>query len=611
MGTPLNDGNSMFVRVTSTPNSPRKAIKVVESVREGFRVKQKVLCYIGIASDESEIDKLKQIGKEFIEREQRRRASDSQPPSLSEAHPSEEHGEKTGPLTTVKLGETKKGRKTRIHLTDVLSKDQLSLADLEEESRLVEGIHDIAGFVYDDLGYNTLLSRASDNELLRDLVLMRLANPSSKMSTKNTLQNHYARSHHLDSIYRVMDKVFPKIQNLKTMTFQKTKFLIPGKIDLLLFDCTTLYFESTVVDDLRKYGFSKDHRFNTTQVVLALATTRDGLPIGYELFEGNKAEVSTLLECIEKWNTSLDIERVCFVADRAMMSDKNLKSLEQKNYTYVVAAKLRALPDSLQEQLLLEKNYKIACFGDSIGWIGEFTYQNRRLIVSYKTTRAQRDFHQRAKIVEKIQKKLGKEGHTQKLITNQGVKKFTTSDRSKSKLSQNKIDYDAQWDGLHGIITNIQPKKTAEEIKLEKAEIEARLHKGLSAPEPERVEREEAVPLLLRYGRLWRIEESFRINKHTLSMRPIYHFKPERIQAHIAICYMAFSVLRHMEYKVQLTQKISLQELLAELTQIQSSFYRHKPTGKLYRMPGKFSSTARKIYKTFQVQRQNNAQVAQ
>lgn len=92
-------------------------------------------------------------------------------------------------------------------------------------------------------------------------------------------------------------------------------------------------------------------------------------------------------------------------------------------------------------------------------------------------------------------------------------------------------------------------------------------------------------------------------------MRPIYHFKPERIKSHIAICFMAFSVLRHMEYQTKLTQKISLEAMIDELIHTQASYYRHTPTGRMYRMPGKFSHNAAKIYKAFQIQRNNNAQV--
>jgi transposase len=584
----------MFVRTTSTRNSPRKSVKVVESVREGFKVKQRMLLHVGIGKNDEEIEKLKCLGNEFIMQEQLRREAASPQQSLFEPDSHEERLAKINRFNALK-GSKRLGRKAKVTLKDVASSDLLSLADLVEEKRVVEGIHDIAGHVYRELGYDQLLERVKDKELLKDLTLMRLACPSSKMKSQNILSGRYAKTHDLDAIYRLMDKIFTKIDDIRTITFNKTKALIPGTIDLLLFDCTTLYFESTETDDLRKFGYSKDHRFNTTQVVLALATNSDGLPIGYELFEGNKAEVKTLISCIESWKKSFNIGQVCFVADRAMMSDDNLVELESKNYTYVIAAKLRCLPVALQNEIMLEKNYKIESFGSEIGRVGEFEYNKRRVIVSYKTNRASRDAHQRDKIVSKIQKRLGVEGDTQKLITNQGVKKYTQSGESRTVLAQAKIDNDAMWDGLHGVITNIKPKKN----KAEKAEL---------AVIDTKDEGEDAVAVISRYSRLWKIEESFRINKHTLSMRPIFHFKPERIKAHIAICYMAFSVLRNMEYKVKLTQKISPERMIDELVNVQASLYRHTPTNRLYRMPGAFSNDAAKIYKTFHIKRKNNAQ---
>ena len=84
-------------------------------------------------------------------------------------------------------------------------------------------------------------------------------------------------------------------------------------------------------------------------------------------------------------------------------------------------------------------------------------------------------------------------------------------------------------------------------------------------------------------------------------MRPIFHFKTERIHAHIAICYMAFAVLRHIEYAVALTQKISPQVIIEELMEVQASILRDTVTGKLYRMPSRFSHTASKIYKAFNI----------
>ena len=562
----------MYIRVTSTKNSPRKSVKVVESIREGYKVKQVMVCHVGIASNEKEIEKLKHIGIEFIAQEQLRREKNSPQLSLLEPETIEEriHNiEKS-------LSEKNLGRKQLVKLQNVTAEDKVSLSDLVEEKRIIEGFHDVAGHVYDLMNYQ-VLKHKKDNELLRDLVLMRLVEPSSKLKAKQILDARFSRTHDIDSIYRVMDKLYPKISEIKLKTFQRTQTIIPEIIDVIFFDCTTLYFESITTDELRQFGYSKDHRFNTTQVVLALATNSDGLPIGYELFEGNKAEVKTLLECLKSWKESFNIKSVCFVADRAMMSDDNLKALEKENHHYVIAAKLRALPEELISEVMSEKNYQAQTINNEFGWIGEFKYKKRRLIVSYKTKRASRDAYQREQIIQKIKKRIGTDSDTKKLITNQGVKKYTKSEDSKTIIDQDKIEKDAAWDGLHGVITNLSEEK--------------------------------ASAVLARYTRLWKIEESFRINKHTLSMRPIYHFKTERIKTHVAICFMAFSVLRNMEYKIKLTQKISLETMIDELTHVQASYYRHIPTGKVYRMPGKFSHNASKIYKAFQIKRNNNAQV--
>jgi transposase len=556
----------MYIRVTSTPKSPRKSVKVVESIREGLKVKQVMIHHVGIASNEKEIEKLRQLGMEFIAQEQLRREKETGQLSLfGDDTPKERLESLQNQLAK------KRGRKPLTKLEDLTDSDSVILKNLVEEQRVIDGLHDIGGHVFAQLDYDKILSGKKNVELLRDIVLMRIANPSSKFKAQRLLANRFARAHDLDAIYRMMDKVYPKIDEIKAKTFQRAQQLIPESIDILFFDCTTLYFESTETDDLRRFGYSKDHRFNTTQVVLALATNSDGLPLGYELFEGNKAEVGTLLACLDSWKKQFNIGSVCFVADRAMMSEANLNALESRGHQYVVAAKLRAMPEQLRTDILLDKHYNATLLGNELAWTGEFTYKNRRLVVSYKNSRARRDAKQREQVISKINKTLGPDANTQKLITNKGVKKFTKTEATKTVLDEKKISEDTAWDGLHGVITNIKDGSHA--------------------------------AILSRYARLWKIEESFRLNKHTLSMRPIFHFKTERIHAHIAICYMAFSVLRHMEYIVHLTQKISPQFIIEELMEVQASILNDTVTGKKYRMPGKFSHTASKIYKAFNMVR--------
>jgi transposase len=531
--------------------------------------------HVGIATNEVEIEKLKLLGYEFIAKAKRQAEIESGQQALPVSSLTSEI-DSLQEQASSKTSSKGLGRKAKKHLQDVLPIQQVTLDKIIEDQRTIEGVHEVAGHLYDELGYNTILANKKDKELLRDLVLTRLITPTSKLKSWQILDTKFAKKYDLNRVYRLLDTLHTKIDNIKRHTFEKTKSLMPEKVDIVFFDVTTLYFESVSTDELRQFGFSKDHRFNTTQVVLALATNSDGLPIGYELFNGSKAEVKTLLESLELWEKNIDIQSVCFVGDRAMMSDDNLATLEAKGYSYVIAAKLRIMPKVLQQEVLSEANYTPTVIGEELAWVGEFNYKDRRLIVSYKTSRAKNDAKKREQIVTKLKKRIGYKGDTKKLISNQGTLKYTTTENAETAIDNDKISNDAEWDGLHGVITNL----TEHDSKV----------------------------ILGRYARLWVIEESFRLNKHNLEMRPIYHFKKERIESHIALCYMSYALLRHLQYRVSITQKISINVIIEELMAVQASIYVHKETGDRYRVPGKFSHNAAKIYKAFNLTRSLDAQ---
>ena len=555
----------MYIRINKTPNSPRKSVQIVESIRQGDKVRQKIVRYVGIATDDAEEQKLRDLANEIIVKITAQREKEAAQKSLFHTLESEISDHKKNKI----------GRPVRKKIEDILPPSQVTLDDIIEEKRITEGVHDIAGTMFDEM-YHSLFKTNRTYHLLRDVVLSRLVYPASKKRTQEKLSQHFDKQHSLDMIYRMMDKLFPKIDQIKQNTFEKTKSLFPEKVDLILFDVTTLYFESIEVDELRNYGYSKDHRFNTTQVVLALATNQDGLPIGYELFEGNKAEVSTLAAAIESWRKLFKIDSVCFVGDRAMFSKKNIELLESLKYHYIIAAKLKSLPNTLKTEILNEEHYQPTILNNEFAWMGEFEYQGQRLITSYKSRRAIKDLKDRQRVLDKVKKTIGKQSNPKKLITNQGVKKLVTVNNDATvSLDKNKIEDAAQWDGLHGIITNIKN----------------------DSPQS----------LILRYARLWIIEESFRINKYTLEMRPIFHWAPTRIHAHIAICYMTFSVLRHLQYRINLTQKISIDNILDELLNVQATIFIHKKTKDRYRVPGSYSNNARKIYKVFDLERSLDA----
>lgn len=560
----------MFVRVKTTPNSPRRSVQVVESSRDGTKVKQKIVRYMGIALDDAEEAKLRKMGEEFIEQEGLARLN----------------GES---LFAVNALPRPAGRPARQTLESVLSPADVKLSDVQEVARRVEGPHEVLGHLFDYLGFDHVLGGEGGTRgagLLRDLVIARVMAPDSKRGNARDLSLHYGREHSLDSLYRLMDRVHERLDALKQIVLQATARLTGGAVQMMLFDVTTLYFESVHADELRAFGYSKDQKYHCTQVVLALATDEDGLPIGYELFAGNTAEVKTLIGCMQRWQQSLHVEKVSFVADRALCSRANLATLEQAPWQYVVAMPLRrSLKAHEQAQILRTALAAPIEVEGELVWMREFDWEGRRLIVTYSSQRAHKDRADRQALIKRLQAKLGKvnaridsttgeikppKANAQKLITNSGYLRYIqhADEAGVFILDDNKIEADAAWDGLHAIVTN---------------------DRSASATE-----------LLARYRRLWVIEESFRTIKHSLAVRPIYHFKPERIQAHIGICYLAFALTRHAQQRIKLAQQaMSVERIRAALHSVQASILEHTKTHAKYRMPSVFSQDAARIYKAF------------
>lgn len=555
----------MYIRRKKTPNSPRQSIQIVEGYRdEKGNVKQRIVRHLGVFADEIEEAKIVALAEDLILKIKTEREASSAQRKLFDL-----------PLLATA---PKKGRPTRKSLADIIPVSDVKLEEIIEDRRIIEGVHEIGGIVYDQMNFDHILSKKREAKILKDMTLSRMVAPNSKRGLANYLKEQFCIEHDLDAIYRMMDKLHDQIPRIKELVFDSTLTLIPNKeLSLVFFDVTTLYFESTETDDLRSFGYSKDHRFNTTQLVLALATNEDGLPLGYELFAGNTAEVKTLLAALKAWEKFIKVRDVCFVADRAMFSKANLADLEASGYRYIVAAKLKTLKDEVQEEILDGKNYSPTVMGDEFAWVAEFEHEGRRLITSYKSRRAMNDAKERKNILGKIEKVIGKEGSTKKLISNSGIKKYTTTNDSSTYLDQNKIELDAAWDGIHGVITN---------------------DKKISAREA-----------IGKYSRLWVIEQAFRINKHNLQMRPIFHWTARRIESHIVMCYMSFAILKQIEYKVALTQKISINNIIESLIGVQASILKHTKTGDLYRLPGSMKNEARKIYKTFGLKRSEKPEI--
>ena len=527
----------MFVRVKTHPSSSHKQVQICHTFREADRTRQKVIRHVGTARNENELLELKNLAvtiKAQIEMENR----------LSFAQPIAEKDEEG----TV---------------------ESINLLDVKEKGRYVEGFHEIFGKIFARVGFSDLLPTSQGGVLL-DVLLARIATPCSKLRTQKILNGEFGKDVSLDRIYRMMDMLVENKDKVHRRVFETTKDLCNGGIDVLLFDVTTLYFESIEADGLREFGFSKDQQFHMTQVVLALATTKEGLPVGYRLFPGNTAEVSTLIASLEDWRRVVPFGKVIFVADRAMMSESNLALLEEAKIQYVVAAKLKKMKGDVQNKILEGPRQKQetdkACQDMLLA-------NGRRLIVTHSLKREEKDKKDRQQGIERIQKKLGKGKSLKRLIPNHGYQKYIKIEGDgKVQLDDEKIATEGEWDGFHGVITNCVETDIDE--------------------------------LLDNYRRLWVIEESFRIQKHTLRIRPIYHFKPERIEGHILLCYMAFSLMRYLEYEMKKWDiRMSMEQIRDTLWNVQVSMLHNETNDSWYRMPSYFSEEAKEIYQVIGVKR--------
>ena len=376
----------MFVRVKSTPNSPRKSVQIVHSERINGKVKQKIIKYIGVANDENELEELKLFAHSI----KTKLENDGVLPLYSveeieklanQAH--ETHREKT---TQKEQTKQQKNIETDKNTHPINNQDDepinredyaVNLLDMMEEDRVVKGIHDVYGKLYHEMGFDKLLAHSSANKtsirVLKEIVLARIANPDSKKASVEMLQEKFGIHLDVKQVYRMMDKLDERhIVKLNTLVLNQTKSLLNDTIDVIYFDATTLYFESFSQDDdsfdseddtthnaIKKNGYSKDGKFNQPQVVLALLVTKQGLPVGYKAFSGDTFDGHTLIPSLKEIEQSFDVDNIVYVADSGMFNRENLQEFNNHpNMSYIVGARLKSMKQSIKEQILEMEDYE-------------------------------------------------------------------------------------------------------------------------------------------------------------------------------------------------------------------------------------------------------------
>lgn len=344
--------------------------------------------------------------------------------------------------------------------------------------------------------------------------------PDSKLSEWTKRSRYFFKNLSLNHIYRSLDLLVKnRDEIIRYLNYQIGK-QYKRVISAVFYDVTTYYFESQKVDNLRKFGYSKDNKINEVQVVMGLLIDDNGIPIDYELYPGNTSEFSTMVPMLQKFKKEYGVSRVVVVADRGLNSGNNLKAIKDLGMDYVVAYRLRSASKDIKK-LLDHSTWQ------TLGEIRYLTTQETRhfkkdittsnLLITYSTKRAAKDRMDRERLISKANLLAAKPALFKSEL-HRGGKNYLKIDNLTVQLDKQKISCSEAFDGYYGIAYS-NDSMTPKEV-------------------------------LDSYHHLWKIEESFRISKTILETRPCFHWKESRIRGHFLLCFIALVQHRLLELEL-------------------------------------------------------------
>jgi len=414
-------------------------------------------------------------------------------------------------------------------------------------------VRDFGGYwlglqMLDKLEFNAILEQSiphgrEDVEwsvMSQALVLWRLCEPSSEL---HIVEHLYERSPLGDllgipddkinenRLYRSLDLLLPHKTKLEKHLKERLGQLFNLEYDLLLYDVTSTYFEGEASDnEPAKRGYSRDHRPDCKQVCIALVVSKEGLPLGYEVFDGNRHDVTTVEDIVTKIESQYGRSERIWVMDRGMLSEDNLEFLQSKKRRYIIGTPKSQLKQF--EQAMLSADWEQIREGLEVKSCpapeGEETF-----VLCRSEDRAQKEkaIHERfekriekglIKIADSCQKRKQTVGKIERRVgrllgaNTRAAGLFQVNVKegkdNQVELVWKKIENWRQWaelsEGYYMLRTNIKDWKAGE--------------------------------LWEAYIQLTQAETAFRIHKSDLRIRPIWHQKEERVKAHILICFLAY-----------------------------------------------------------------------
>jgi Transposase DDE domain len=292
------------------------------------------------------------------------------------------------------------------------------------------------------------------------------------------------------------------------------------RLDLLFMDTTSLYFEGAGGQTLGQHGYSKDHRPDLRQMILAVLLDGDGRPVCSEMWPGNTADVTTLIPVIDRLRRRFDITRVCVVADRGMISAETIAELEARRLLYILGVRERT--DKLVRELVLDDPAPFVPLamkkrGKEIDYEAKTVMlAGRRYIVCRNHQEAAKDAADRASIVAALERQLTKGDKA--LVGNTGYRRYLkTISQDHFGIDPDKVEEEKKFDGIFVLRTNTDLNP-----------LEA----------------------MLCYKQLWTVEQTFRTAKHLFSTRPIFHKLDETIRGHVFCSFLALVLKKALEDRI-------------------------------------------------------------
>lgn len=389
------------------------------------------------------------------------------------------------------------------------------------------------------------------------MVANRALSPSSKLAIEQwTAEEVFLGSDEsplqVQHFYRAMDFLLEHAESLQKEVFWSTASLLNLTVDLIFFDTTNTYFEiqEPGPSELKAYGKSKEKRDDLPLVTVGLAVTREGIPVRCWVLPGNQHDSQSVAQVQQDLN-NWKLGRVVWVMDRGMTSDENRRILQKAGGQYILGEKLRG---NHMSEMALRQPGRFKVIADNLHvkqvYVGEGTGR-RRYVIAYNPQQAEADRITREQNLDRlrcelevINTKKRKKPHC-RLLLHQAMGRYVKELKSgKLKIDLAKVKQEEALDGKYLLSTSDE---------------------SLSVED-----------IALGYKQLLEVERAFRTLKSSLSLRPIYHSKDDRIRSHVLICWLALLLVRLAEVETDMSwavirrimQRLHLGEFLNEKNRV-------------------------------------------